>query len=137
MKKLVQKFDANTKGRDFVVGDMHGFYDLFLAELDRYDFDPSCDRVFSVGDLIDKGPKSLDCLRLLKRPWFHAVRGNHEQMLLDFCFPYSLTEQDRDLNAKIFLKNGGDWVNKLEATDHDEFWCEFSICSVSAPINEA
>ena len=120
----VQKFDANTVGRDFVVGDMHGFLDLFLAELDRLNFDPSCDRVFSVGDLIDRGPNSMGCLRLLKQPWFHAVRGNHEQMLLDYCFPHVLSEHASDVNAKTFLQHGGAWVLMLDAAEKDEFWYE-------------
>lgn len=124
MKPIVQKFDANITGRDFVVGDLHGFLDLFHAELDRQNFDPSCDRVFSVGDLIDRGPDSMGCLRLLKQPWFHAVRGNHEQMLLGYFFPASLSVQASLLNTQTFLKHGGAWVTTLRASEQNELQSE-------------
>ena len=126
MKPIVQKFDANITGRDFVVGDLHGFLDLFHAELDRQNFDPSCDRVFSVGDLIDRGPDSMGCLRLLKQPWFHAVRGNHEQMLLGYLFPESLSTEASVLNSRTFLEHGGAWVTTLSESDEDELRAELA-----------
>lgn len=67
---------ANSLGRDFIVDDLHGCLDLLDIELDRVGFDPAVDRLFSVGDLIDRGPDSMGCLRLLNKPWFFAVRGN-------------------------------------------------------------
>ena len=76
-------FSANHAGRDFVVGDLHGCYSAFRAALHHVNFHPSIDRVFSVGDLIDRGPQSFEALELLHQPWFFACRGNHEQMLLE------------------------------------------------------
>ncbi|MDE2337547.1 MAG: metallophosphoesterase [Alphaproteobacteria bacterium] len=72
----------NTQGRDFIVGDIHGAYDLLRGCLKKAGFDPSKDRLISVGDLIDRGPRSPDCLWFLRQPWFFAVRGNHEQIFL-------------------------------------------------------
>jgi len=77
---------SNTRGRDFVVGDIHGHIDLFWDALSYEGFDPKQDRVFSVGDLIDRGPDSLACLKLLDKRWFYAVRGNHEQMMIDWAY---------------------------------------------------
>jgi serine/threonine protein phosphatase 1 len=76
---LIQTVAANTRGRDFVVGDIHGWLEPLQAELDAVCFDPAVDRLFSVGDLIDRGPDSEQCLLLTREPWFFAVRGNHEQ----------------------------------------------------------
>lgn len=73
---------ANACGRDLVVGDLHGHRGLFEQALEQLDFDPSRDRVLSVGDLINRGPQSLATLSLIEQPWFHAVLGNHELMLL-------------------------------------------------------
>lgn len=72
----------NAQGRDFVVGDLHGCYSLFRTALGAAGFRPGKDRVFSVGDLVDRGPQSLECLELLEKPWFFACRGNHEEMLI-------------------------------------------------------
>ena len=109
----VVRVASNDKGRDFFVGDIHGCLSLLNEELERVAFDRSRDRLFSVGDLIDRGPDSLGVLRLLREPWFFAVRGNHEDMFL--CAlglkPDPLT------TYHDFLNNGGNWalyVNKKE-----------------------
>jgi len=60
----ILKLPTNTTGKDFVVGDLHGCYDLLESLLGAVSFDKSKDRLFSVGDLIDRGPNSLRCLRI-------------------------------------------------------------------------
>jgi len=82
---LHQIIKKNTIGRDFVVGDIHGCYDQLMNALSYEGFNRSNDRLFSVGDIIDRGPDSEKCLKLLQEPWFHMVRGNHEEMLINAC----------------------------------------------------
>lgn len=101
----LQKFEANTEGRDFVVGDIHGCYGLLMDELKRIDFDKKRDRLFSVGDLVDRGPDSHKCLSLPYEPWFFAVRGNHELLMRD-----AMNGGDQAL----WFMNGGTW-----ALEHD------------------
>lgn len=72
---------ANRNGRDFVVGDLHGCVDALRYLLHEVAFNPARDRLFSVGDLVDRGEQSEEALALLDRPWFHAVLGNHEDTL--------------------------------------------------------
>ncbi len=119
MTALHQRLPTNTVGRDFIVGDMHGCLDLFQAQLDRIGFDPTKDRIFSVGDLADRGPDSMGCLRLLREPWFHAVRGNHEDMLLDYVYsvapPYGYNEA-----PALFFHNGGRWALDLSESEQAE-----------------
>lgn len=92
---LIQTVEANTRGRDFVVGDIHGWLGPLQAELDAVCFDPGVDRLFSVGDLIDRGPDSEQCLLLTREPWFFAVRGNHEQILFNWLSdPTSINTDD-------------------------------------------
>ena len=83
MTNWIRHFDHNRKGRDFVVGDIHGCFDELILLLAHTNFNPKRDRLFSVGDLVDRGRRSASCLELLRKPWFFTVRGNHEQMLLD------------------------------------------------------
>ena len=80
---LVQRFAQNTWGRDFVVGDVHGCFDYLRAVLEHVQFDEVSDRLFCVGDLVDRGPQSEEAIDWIAKPWFHAVRGNHEQMAID------------------------------------------------------
>ena len=97
--------EENEHGRDFVIGDLHGAHTLLMKFLKLIQFDKEKDRLFSVGDLVDRGPSSMDCLRLIKEPWFFPVPGNHEQML------YSYMNQPRwEMYHRAFLNNGGDWA---------------------------
>ena len=73
---------ANDNGRDFAVGDIHGEFNQLKNLLDHVNFDCQLDRLFSVGDIIDRGPDSMECLALLEKPWFHCVIGNHEQQFV-------------------------------------------------------
>src|SRR3546814_9783902 len=119
MASLHRHVAANKAGRDFIVGDLHGCLDLLQVELDRLDFDRAKDRLFSVGDLIDRGPDSMGCLRLLREPWFFSVRGNHEDMLLDYAYEVVMPYGIRTL-ANIFFRNGGGWVEALDADARQE-----------------
>ena len=114
----ISRLPANERGRDFVVGDLHGCRNTLEKLLNRVRFDASRDRLMSVGDLIDRGPDSMGCLDLLEEPWFFPVRGNHEQMMLEFFAP------SLDLGGRVsweekhdFLLNGGGWVER-ELVDH-------------------
>ncbi|MEQ5844000.1 metallophosphoesterase [Paraburkholderia acidicola] len=78
---VVQHHPANAQGRDYVVGDLHGCVDALRYLLREIAFDPARDRLFSVGDLVDRGTQSEEALALLDKPWFHAVLGNHEDTL--------------------------------------------------------
>jgi serine/threonine protein phosphatase 1 len=111
LKKISQvrrcvRLSSNANGRDLVVGDLHGHRSLREQELVRLDFDPSRDRVFSVGDLIDRGPESMAKLQLIAHAWFHAVLGNHELMLLNFLGYYG----SRIHSRRSFPTAGGDWI---------------------------
>ncbi len=72
---------ANAAGRDFVIGDLHGCVDPLRYLLHEVAFDAARDRLFSVGDLVDRGNQCEEALALLDKPWFYAVLGNHEDSL--------------------------------------------------------
>lgn len=93
---LTRTIGPNTSGRDFAVGDIHGCYDKLFDALDDAGFVYGRDRLFAVGDLIDRGPQSKECLLLLTTNWFFSVLGNHEKMMLD-----------RDY--QVWVGNGGYW----------------------------
>lgn len=80
--ELIRRFQLNRAGRDFAVGDIHGMYSLLEKKLAQIEFDPACDRLFSVGDLVNRGPESTRVLAFLSQPWFHAIKGNHEDIVL-------------------------------------------------------
>ena len=71
---------VNARGRDFCIGDLHGCSQMLARLLAAVDFKAEHDRLFSVGDLIHRGPDSAACLCLAEQPWFYPVLGNHEAM---------------------------------------------------------
>jgi serine/threonine protein phosphatase 1 len=77
--KKVLRLSENRIGRDFVVGDIHGAYDLVIAAMKDVKFDPKSDRILSVGDLIDRGKGSSRVLGFLEKDYVFAVSGNHDK----------------------------------------------------------
>lgn len=98
----------NTIGKDYIIGDLHGCLDAFNAALRVVNFNPEKDRIFSVGDLVDRGKHNEECAQLLSEPWFFAVRGNHEQMAIDYV--------DGIGDRTMYQYNGGAWFLDLPSS---------------------
>ncbi len=113
-RPFMRYFPLNHAGRDFVAGDLHGEISLLLAALRHVDFDGTRDRLFSVGDLVDRGDASLACLGLLDQPWFHAVLGNHDDLLLDYHCRLGAYDSGP---WHPFCQNGGQWY--FEGGSHE------------------
>jgi len=94
---------VNAYGKTYVIGDIHGCHGALVKILQRIKPNPREDVIIFLGDYIDRGPDSKqvvsEILRLRRKfPRLITLKGNHEQMFLDY-----LTGRDRDL----FLMTGG------------------------------
>ena len=85
--------------KSVVIGDIHGCYDTFWKLLSKLPDD--IDQIYSVGDLVDRGPKSKEVVQLCIDMGIKAVRGNHEDMFMDFHM--GIEEYD----TNVFMINGG------------------------------
>ncbi|KGB01490.1 serine/threonine-protein phosphatase [Enterobacteriaceae bacterium ATCC 29904] len=103
---IYQRINGADWRNIWVVGDLHGCYTNLMTQLGRVDFDPEQDLLISVGDLIDRGSENVECLELITMPWFRAVRGNHEQMMIDGI---ASAAHERHWRA-----NGGSWFFYLD-----------------------
>ncbi|WP_058912212.1 bis(5'-nucleosyl)-tetraphosphatase (symmetrical) ApaH [Entomohabitans teleogrylli] len=68
----------------YLIGDVHGCYDELIALLKQVEFSPETDTLWLTGDLVARGPASLEVLRYV-RSLGDAVRlvlGNHDLHLL-------------------------------------------------------
>ena len=101
-------FSPNADGRDFVVGDVHGCFRTLEHALDTLDFDPGCDRLFGVGDLVNRGPHSGDTLEWLENRFAAVALGNHDRGVLRWFEARRGTAAPTD----------SQWLEDLPAVDH-------------------
>jgi serine/threonine protein phosphatase 1 len=106
MTNLIKHFTKNTKGKDYVVGDIHGMFKYLHNLLKNIGFDFKNDRLFSVGDLCDRGPDSPDIIEWLQYPWFFPIMGNHEQIILLY--------ENKKYTDEDLISVGGSWWLSLD-----------------------
>jgi serine/threonine protein phosphatase 1 len=123
---MFNHFNINETGRDFVVGDIHGCFDQLRTALLSVDFLYDTDRLFCVGDLVDRGPNSEECIEWLQKPWFYSIRGNHEQMAIDYLAGSYATN--------IYLANGGAWFIGLTHIEQIDIVNEFIALPIALDI---
>jgi serine/threonine protein phosphatase 1 len=121
---LVRRLPANTRGRDFIVADVHGCFTLLQRLLDKVSFDPAKDRLFIAGDLVDRGPESIKALEWLAKPWVHAIGGNHDLMLV---------EAAENGGSEHHEENGGEWFVPI-MRDQPDLAAEFAQVFNGLPI---
>ena len=104
---MIASHSKNSLGIDYICGDVHGRFSLLKQQLKQVAFNPLEDRLFSLGDLINRGDESAQVLDWLEQPWFHAIQGNHERIFLQAV---NDTEDNRQKLSKI---RGGEWTKNL------------------------
>lgn len=69
---------ASDARRAIVFGDLHGCLDELRELLDVARYDPGADRLVSLGDLLDRGPRPVEALRYVRDLGADVIMGNHE-----------------------------------------------------------
>lgn len=123
----------------YVMSDLHGEYDLFVALMKKIGFSPS-DELYVCGDIIEKGKDGIKLAKLiLSMPNAHPIMGNHEDAFIQY-YNFLMRECDGDYDRVLATLrqdiNGGvgdghllDWdiVDKIEALPYyietEDFIC--------------
>ena len=106
---IYRKISQNLTGRDFVVGDVHGHLQQLQNQLDALAFDPASDRLFCLGDLVDRGPDSAALLDMIDQKTVFSILGNHEAMMI------AGFENEQDV--QLHYANGGEWFYDLNRSE--------------------
>jgi serine/threonine protein phosphatase 1 len=88
--------------RRVVIGDVHGHYEGLLLLLEKI-APTSEDKIYFLGDLIDRGPQSAQVVEFVKENDYPCLLGNHEQMLLNIL----TGKNTASVNMQAWLYSGG------------------------------
>ncbi|AKZ66091.1 bis(5'-nucleosyl)-tetraphosphatase (symmetrical) ApaH [Candidatus Palibaumannia cicadellinicola] len=68
----------------YLIGDIHGCYDELQKIIDKVNFDPLIDTIWLTGDIVARGPGSLEVLRMIRKLGnsVRIVLGNHDLYLI-------------------------------------------------------
>jgi bis(5'-nucleosyl)-tetraphosphatase (symmetrical) len=109
----------------YAIGDIQGCCDEFVALLDLIGFDPAHDRLWLVGDLVNRGPRSLDVLRKVKALGAAAITvlGNHDLHLLAVALSPNHKLKQKDTLAEVLAAPDCDelldWLRYRPMLHHD------------------
>ena len=93
--------------KTYIIGDVHGEYDTLLKLVQKLPLDAE---LIFVGDLVDRGAKSKEIIKFIRENKHKCVRGNHEQLMIDYGTSFTKT-YPRSTNASFmhtWYNNGGD-----------------------------
>lgn len=101
----------------YAIGDVHGCFQTFRRLLRRIAFDPGQDRLWFVGDLVNRGPRSLAMLRWAAEQGdgIVVVLGNHDLHLLALAAGVSETRKRDTLDEVLAAPDRDDLLAWLQS----------------------
>jgi bis(5'-nucleosyl)-tetraphosphatase (symmetrical) len=108
----------------YVIGDLQGCHADLLALFARLSFDPTRDRVWFTGDLVNRGPASLEVLRTVRALGERAVvvLGNHDLHLLACRYVGDVRRRGDTLDDVLAAPDRDvllDWLRSRPLLHHD------------------
>jgi bis(5'-nucleosyl)-tetraphosphatase (symmetrical) len=111
----------------YAIGDIQGCLDPLERLLDACKFDAARDRLWFVGDLVNRGPQSLEVLRYVKRLGDGAtvVLGNHDLHLLVVAAGYVRQHRGDTLDAILAAPDRDEllgWLRRRPLLHSQDGW---------------
>jgi bis(5'-nucleosyl)-tetraphosphatase (symmetrical) len=112
---------------NYLIGDVQGCCDALERLLAKIDFSPSRDRLWVLGDLINRGPESLATLRRLHGLGHAAtcLLGNHDLNLLAVAHGVRLPHKSDTLTEILDAPDRSrwlDWLRHQRLAVHEHGW---------------
>jgi bis(5'-nucleosyl)-tetraphosphatase (symmetrical) len=109
---------------EYAIGDIQGCLDPLKRLLDKIKFNDNTDRLWFVGDLINRGPASLETLRFIYNLPLaaHITLGNHDLYLLHCVFNEQSLRQEDTVNSIINAPDRDElchWLRQQPLLYHD------------------
>ncbi|WP_136474212.1 symmetrical bis(5'-nucleosyl)-tetraphosphatase [Pseudomonas sp. DG56-2] len=109
----------------YAVGDLQGCLQPLKCLLERVNFNPAVDRLWLVGDLVNRGPESLETLRFLYsiRDSLVCVLGNHDLHLLAAWHNIERLKKNDTLREILQAPDAGElleWLRQQKLLHYDE-----------------
>ena len=120
----------------YAVGDLQGCLEPLKCLLEQVAFDPSKDRLWLVGDLVNRGPQSLETLRFLyaMRDSLICVLGNHDLHLLAVAHNIERLKKNDTLQEILNAPDRADLIEWLRQQKLMHYDAERDIALVHAGI---
>ena len=108
----------------YAIGDVQGCFDELQALLSQIKYNCDRDRLWFCGDLINRGPKSLETLRFVKSLGDNAITvlGNHDLHLLATAFDHQKPGKKDTFDALLKADDAAelfDWLRHRPLLHHD------------------
>lgn len=99
----------------YAIGDVQGCFDALERLLEAIKFSVSRDRLWFVGDLVNRGPRSADVLRYVKSLGDRAVvvQGNHDLHLLAYAAGHAEARADDTFEDVLAAPDAGELLEWL------------------------
>jgi len=109
----------------YAIGDLQGCLEPLIRLLDKIAYDPSQDQLWFTGDLINRGPQSLETLRYIRRLPSNTITvlGNHDLTLLAAYYGFATPNKNDTYQEILSAPDAKDlihWLCQKPLLHHDE-----------------
>lgn len=101
----------------YAIGDVHGCFDELIALLEKINFNHGCDTLWLTGDIVNRGPKSLETLQFVMQheSSVHTVLGNHDLHLLAVYYGEGKVKRSDTLSSILNHPNSDKMLEWLKS----------------------
>jgi bis(5'-nucleosyl)-tetraphosphatase (symmetrical) len=120
----------------YAIGDIQGCFSALTRLLDHINFDAAKDILWFTGDLVNRGPQSLETLRFVKQlgSQHRMVLGNHDLHLLALAHQAHSGWRDDTLSAVLTAPDRDELLTWLAAQPLIQYDVELDYCMVHAGL---